>query len=333
MTVTRAQRKKLETINQDNNEPKKQETTKRKETSKRQPTKKRTTQDTSEEQQVIQKSTKQEEKVKKNEEKEERSTEITQETFDLDSGSDSNLSSEKDDVEESEDESEDESEEEDESEDENLDELLSKAEAALAAHQNDMSLEKKSTSIQKLSKMNTGLAQSLYFKTAKGRSKLTEEAVQLVDENEKIKDAPVVLKANNTLEQKASRKERQQEREKTTGKDWFDMPRPEITPELKRELQILKMRHVLDRKRHYKKMGKKEDPKYFQVGTIIEGPTEFYSARLTKKERKQTIIDELLANEEQKQYYKRKYSEVSTRTNSGGKRDYKKLKAQRKVRY
>ncbi|CEG69195.1 Putative rRNA-processing protein FCF2 [Rhizopus microsporus] len=329
MTVTRAQRKKLETINQDNNEPKKQETTKRKETSKRQPTKKRTTQDTSEEQQVIQKSTKQEEKVKKNEEKEERSTEITQETFDLDSGSDSNLSSEEDDVEESEDEIE----EEDESEDENLDELLSKAEAALAAHQNDMSLEKKSTSIQKLSKMNTGLAQSLYFKTAKGRSKLTEEAVQLVDENEKIKDAPVVLKANNTLEQKASRKERQQEREKTTGKDWFDMPRPEITPELKRELQILKMRHVLDRKRHYKKMGKKEDPKYFQVGTIIEGPTEFYSARLTKKERKQTIIDELLANEEQKQYYKRKYSEVSTRTNSGGKRDYKKLKAQRKVRY
>ncbi|ORE15592.1 Fcf2-domain-containing protein [Rhizopus microsporus] len=181
--------------------------------------------------------------------------------------------------------------------------------------------------------MNTGLVQSLYFKTTKGRSKLTEEAVQLVDEDEKVKDAPLVLKASNTLEQKASRKERQQEREKTTGKDWFDMPRPEITPELKRELQILKMRHVLDRKRHYKKMGKKEDPKYFQVGTIIEGPTEFYSARLTKKERKQTIIDELLANEEQKQYYKRKYSEVSTRTNSGGKRDYKKLKAQRKVRY
>ncbi|ORE06860.1 Fcf2-domain-containing protein [Rhizopus microsporus var. microsporus] len=332
MTVTRAQRRKLETINQDNNEPRKQKTTKRKETSKKQPTEKTTAQHTSEEQQVIQKSTKQEEKVKENKEKEEGSTEITQETFDLDAGSDSNLSSEEEEREESE-ESEDESEEEDESEDENLDELLSKAEAALTAHQNDMSLEKKSASIQKLSKMNTGLAQSLYFKTAKGRSKLTEEAVQLVDEDGKVKNAPLVLKANNTLEQKASRKERQQEREKTTGKDWFDMPRPEITPELKRELQILKMRHVLDRKRHYKKMGKKEDPKYFQVGTIIEGPTEFYSARLTKKERKQTIIDELLANEEQKQYYKRKYSEVSTRTNSGGKRDYKKLKAQRKVRY
>jgi lysozyme family protein len=107
------------------------------------------------------------------------------------------------------------------------------------------------------------------------------------------------------------------------------MGKTEITPEVKRDLQVLKMRHILDRKRHYKKMGSKADPKYFQIGTVIESPTEFFSARMTKKERKQNIVDELMANDDAKQYYKRKFNEVQERTNSGGKKHYKKLKAKK----
>lgn len=107
------------------------------------------------------------------------------------------------------------------------------------------------------------------------------------------------------------------------------MPKTEMTDEVKRDLQVLKMRHILDRKRHYKKMGKRPDPKYFQIGTLIESPTEFFSARINKKDRKQTIVDELMASDELKQYYKRKHTEVQERTNSGGKKHFKKLKAQR----
>ena len=33
-----------------------------------------------------------------------------------------------------------------------------------------------------------------------------------------------------------------------------------------------------------------------QVGTVIGGPTDFYSGRLTKKERKCSLADELLAD-------------------------------------
>lgn len=33
-----------------------------------------------------------------------------------------------------------------------------------------------------------------------------------------------------------------------------------------------------------------------QIGTVIEGPTEYFSGRLTKKQRKQTIVDEILAD-------------------------------------
>ncbi|KAL0326935.1 UNVERIFIED_CONTAM: rRNA-processing protein fcf2 [Sesamum angustifolium] len=39
----------------------------------------------------------------------------------------------------------------------------------------------------------------------------------------------------------------------TAGKNWFDMPAQTITPELKKDLQLLKLRSAVDPKRHYKK--------------------------------------------------------------------------------
>ncbi|KVH88568.1 hypothetical protein Ccrd_026483, partial [Cynara cardunculus var. scolymus] len=52
----------------------------------------------------------------------------------------------------------------------------------------------------------------------------------------------------------------------TTGKNWFDMPAPTLTPELKKDLKLLKLRNVIDPKRHYKKGDSKLNifPKYFQ---------------------------------------------------------------------
>ncbi|KAJ3694799.1 hypothetical protein LUZ60_000176 [Juncus effusus] len=97
----------------------------------------------------------------------------------------------------------------------------------------------------------------------------------------------------------------------TTGKNWFDMPAPTVTPELKTELEILKLRSVIDPKRHLKKGSDKSNPKYFQVGTVIEGTSEFYSGRLTKKERKSTIADELLSDPSFKAYKKRKVKEIA----------------------
>lgn len=39
-----------------------------------------------------------------------------------------------------------------------------------------------------------------------------------------------------------------------------------------------------------------------QVGRVVEGTAEFYSGRLTKKERKQTFADELLSSTQLKAY-------------------------------
>lgn len=104
----------------------------------------------------------------------------------------------------------------------------------------------------------------------------------------------------------------------TLGAKWFDMPAQTMTPELKKDLQLLKLRNVVDPKRHYKADDAKGLAKYFQVGTVIEPAAEFYSGRLTKKERKPTIADELLSDSAFQQYRKRKHLEIERVNNPVG---------------
>lgn len=126
------------------------------------------------------------------------------------------------------------------------------------------------------------------------------------------------------------RKKRKEEKKASAGAQWFNMPKTELTPELRRDLQLLKMRNVLDPKRHYKKDNSKNDvPEYSQVGTIIEGATEFYSSRLTNKERKQTLLEEIVSQEQANGRFKRKYDDISKAKSSGKKSFYKALKAKR----
>ncbi|KAL2737334.1 deoxynucleotidyltransferase terminal-interacting protein 2 [Vespula maculifrons] len=100
------------------------------------------------------------------------------------------------------------------------------------------------------------------------------------------------------------------EREKNKGKDWFNLPATEVTDEIKHDLEIIQMRSVLDPKHFYKKNDLKVLPKYFQIGKVIYSPIDYYSNRLTKKERKNTIVEELLADAEFAKYNKRKYKEI-----------------------
>lgn len=87
---------------------------------------------------------------------------------------------------------------------------------------------------------------------------------------------------------------------------------------------------VLDPKRHYKNNTTNSlVPQYSQVGTIIEGPTEFYSARLSRKERHNTLVDEVLARERSGGNLKTRYTDVQIRKSSGRRAFYKKLASRR----
>ncbi|KAL6186155.1 hypothetical protein ACLB2K_042276 [Fragaria x ananassa] len=122
----------------------------------------------------------------------------------------------------------------------------------------------------------------------------------------------------------------------TTGSNWFDMPAPTMTPELQKDLKLLKLRSVMDPKRHYKK-GDSQTAKYFQVGTVVESASDFFSGRLTKKERKATVAEELLSDPVLATYRKRKVREIEEKNRPAdnekwknkGKTSYKRAKQRR----
>ncbi|KAF4467579.1 hypothetical protein FALBO_5558 [Fusarium albosuccineum] len=118
-------------------------------------------------------------------------------------------------------------------------------------------------------------------------------------------------------------------KEKTTaGSDWFDLPKTNLTPEFKRDWQLLRMRGILDPK-NQKKALRASAPEYSQVGEIIAGPTEFYSARLTRKERKGSMLEEVMSSYDSNKFTN-KYAGIQKQKSSGKKGFYKKLVAQRR---
>lgn len=124
-------------------------------------------------------------------------------------------------------------------------------------------------------------------------------------------------------------KKKASEQPSTSGSKWFDMPKGELTDSVKRDLKIIQMRAALDPKRHYKK-DKWQVPEFFQIGTIVEGNTEFYSARLKNRDRHSTILESVMYDDDTKKYFKRKYDEIQVKKTSGKKAHYKKNKEARR---
>lgn len=84
-------------------------------------------------------------------------------------------------------------------------------------------------------------------------------------------------------------------------------------------------------RRHYKKdSGKGKLPPFSQVGTVVQGPTEWYSSRISKKDRAKNFVEEIMAVEQDTGRFKRKYDEIQGSKTSGKKAHYKSLKAKRK---
>lgn len=114
----------------------------------------------------------------------------------------------------------------------------------------------------------------------------------------------------------------------SAGANWFDMPKTDLTTEMKRDWQILRMRNILDPK-HQRKNLQSEPPKYSQVGEIIAGPTDYYSARLTRKERKRNLLEEAMSTRDDVKM-KTKYAGIQKRKTSGKRAFYQNLVQRRR---
>jgi hypothetical protein len=152
------------------------------------------------------------------------------------------------------------------------------------------------------------------------------KAVIMRIETAETEEVEALMRKTAAAEDKLARENDRTSRGKSAGSKWFNMQGHELTKENERDLQLIKMRSVLDPKRFYKAYdhkGKRALPKVFQVGTMIEGAHEFKSGRLTKKQRKETFADELMADSSFKHYAKQKFLDVQTTKGSGGKKWYK----------
>eukprot|EP01083_Nonionella_stella_P001520 4380_1 len=111
---------------------------------------------------------------------------------------------------------------------------------------------------------------------------------------------------------------RRRRRRDNAGKKWFGMGAGKLTPKNKMHFLMLKYRHMLYR--DHKPTKVKEDfvPKYFQMGTIIEGPTEFYSSRLKKRNRRSSWANEYLSNPTTKQWLEEKTRRAQRRIRRPG---------------
>jgi hypothetical protein len=97
----------------------------------------------------------------------------------------------------------------------------------------------------------------------------------------------------------------------TAGSSWFDMRPTPMTKQLAHDLQVLKSRAVLDPKRFYKKTetdNQKNQSMVLQVGTVVAGPMEGSTQRLTKAQTKATLADQILAHESK--YVMNKYKSM-----------------------
>ncbi|XP_033116161.1 deoxynucleotidyltransferase terminal-interacting protein 2-like isoform X2 [Anneissia japonica] len=92
------------------------------------------------------------------------------------------------------------------------------------------------------------------------------------------------------------KKQRKKEKESNSGGGWFNMKAAEMTDELRRDLKLIQMRSMLDSKRFYKNNDMKNLPKFVQMGQVVDSHADFYSHRIPKKQRKKTVVDELLAD-------------------------------------
>lgn len=86
------------------------------------------------------------------------------------------------------------------------------------------------------------------------------------------------------------------------------MKAPEMTEELKNDLQILQMRSALDPKQFYKRSEMKTLPKYFEIGRVVDAPVEYHSSKNTRK-RNKTLVDELMEDAEFQKFNKKKFQE------------------------
>jgi hypothetical protein len=116
-------------------------------------------------------------------------------------------------------------------------------------------------------------------------------------------------------------------KDESAGSGWFNMQPTRMTEELKTDLAVIRNRTYLDPKKFYKSSDKSH--KIVQLGTVIEGAAEYYSSRLTKKQRRSNITEEILADPSTADYATNKFKQMSRERTDRAKKSRKRGRKRR----
>jgi hypothetical protein len=110
------------------------------------------------------------------------------------------------------------------------------------------------------------------------------------------------------------------------GDGWFCFRPTPDSAELQADLALIRNRNYLDPKRFYKSSDVQSEKlkNMVQLGTVVEGAAEFYSARLTKNQKRSNFTEEVLADSSLSCYVQNKFEatqrQKTAESNRKGKR-------------
>lgn len=129
----------------------------------------------------------------------------------------------------------------------------------------------------------------------------------------KVRETDKYLKSKSVLvdiEKKFMAPTNQKVKDKKKDKlvKWGGMEAPKMTPELMEELEAMRLRDTAVGLN--KGVNTQEAmPKYFQIGTVMEGAQEFFHRR-KRKDRKQGFLNELIHDQKQTDYINERYKKI-----------------------
>eukprot|EP00038_Savillea_parva_P006875 m.166475 g.166475 ORF g.166475 m.166475 type:complete len:242 (+) comp12692_c0_seq1:198-923(+) len=109
---------------------------------------------------------------------------------------------------------------------------------------------------------------------------------------------------------KAAAVKRARKASDNAGSKWFNLPAGSTDENTETTLKLMRLRKYFDPKHFIKSDNRKGNPKYFQIGQVVDGPADHYTADRARGKGKATLADELLNDVAFRQYHKQKFNDI-----------------------
>jgi len=141
-----------------------------------------------------------------------------------------------------------------------------------------------------------------------GENLVEMEKMEEIMKKSKLKD--LLLEKEGSVEVPMSITKKRKKMREEKERKWYELPLADVDEKTRQELEIFKLKQYMDPKTFVKRSSR-ELPKYFELGTLQLGKTDYYSEKQHEgKTRGGDVVDTLIKNQEFRKYAKRKFREI-----------------------